>query len=100
MPTFSTACPRNCYSTCSMLVTVENNRVVRIEAHPENQATNQGVCLKGLSYVERQNSPDRLLNPLRKFQSNSAQAMYTPIDWDTALDEIAYHLQETKNKFF
>ena len=26
-----TACPRNCYSTCSMRVHVENGRLVRID---------------------------------------------------------------------
>ncbi len=99
MPTFTTACPRNCYSTCSMLVTVENNRVIRIDAHPDNQATEQGVCLKGLSYVERQNSPNRLLTPLKRSRKHYDQPSYVSIDWDTALDEISYNLQETKKEF-
>ncbi len=51
--THVTACPRNCYSTCSMKVFVEGGRVVRIESHPDNLAAPEGVCLKGLSYVER-----------------------------------------------
>ncbi|NIR46518.1 MAG: DMSO reductase, partial [Gemmatimonadetes bacterium] len=61
-----TACPRNCYSTCSMRVQVENGRIRRIEPHPENRATPGGACLKGLSYVERVHAPDRILHPLRR----------------------------------
>ena len=61
--TFTTACPRNCYSTCSMRVFVEGGRVRRIESHPDNLATPRGICLKGQSYVERLFSPDRLLAP-------------------------------------
>ena len=82
-----------------MLVTVENNRILRIEAHPENRATKQGVCLKGLSYIERQNSPTRILTPLKRVHHGSNQSAFTPIDWNEALEEIAFHLQNTKNEF-
>lgn len=86
MPTWTTACPRNCYSTCSMRVTVEAGRLVRLEAHPDNRATGDGICLKGQSYVERVVSPDRLLQPLRR---RAGSAEFEPISWDDALDTIA-----------
>ena len=66
MPTFLTACPRNCYSTCSMRVTVEGGRLVRVEGVPENLATPEGPCLKGLACVERVHPPERLTRPLRR----------------------------------
>ena len=65
MEIYSTACPRNCYSTCSFKVYVEDNKIVKIDPHPDNKATPEGVCLKGLSYVERANSKDRILYPLK-----------------------------------
>jgi len=37
--TFVTACPRNCYSTCGLQVTVEEGRLRRIEPLPANEAT-------------------------------------------------------------
>ena len=64
MNIFSTSCPRNCYSTCSFKVHVEEGKIVNIDPHPENKATPEGVCLKGLSYIERANSKDRIINPL------------------------------------
>jgi len=53
MPSFTTACPRNCYSTCAMRVHVEGGRLRAIDAHPADLATPGGPCLKGLAYVER-----------------------------------------------
>lgn len=88
MSVHTTACPRNCYSTCGMRVHVEDGRIRRIEPHPGNRATPEGVCLKGLSYVERIRSRDRILEPLRR----TSRGTHEPIGWDEALDEIAHHL--------
>jgi anaerobic selenocysteine-containing dehydrogenase len=84
-----TACPRNCYSTCTLRVLVEDGRVRGIESHPENRATPEGVCLKGLSYVERVVSPDRILTPLARRPGTSS---FERISWDEALDRIAERL--------
>ena len=79
-----TACPRNCYSTCGLRVEVEDGRVRRIEPNPDNRATGQGVCLKGLSYVERAVSPLRITHPLAK-----RDGKFAPVSWDEALDRMA-----------
>jgi anaerobic selenocysteine-containing dehydrogenase len=89
MPSFTTACPRNCYSTCAMTVHVEGGRLRSIDAHAGNLATATGPCLKGLSYVERIYSPDRLLHPHRR---NPRSGTFERISWDAALDEISEHL--------
>ncbi len=88
MPVYTSACPRNCYSTCAMKVHVEDGRVRRIEPHPGNAATPEGVCLKGLSYVERVVSPERILHPLRRRPGGG----FGRIAWDDALDLIAEKL--------
>ena len=95
MPEFSTACPRNCYSTCSFKVHVENGVVVNIDPHPDNKATPEGICLKGLSYVERTNSKERILFPLRK----NSKCEFDIISWDQALIEIASKLNFLKKEF-
>jgi anaerobic selenocysteine-containing dehydrogenase len=66
MEEFVTACPRNCYSTCSFRVQVENDRIIRILPYSGNLATPEGPCIKGLSYIERTNSPERIIHPLIK----------------------------------
>jgi len=89
MPMYTTACPRNCYSTCSLLVQVEDGLLRRIEPHPDNLATSAGPCLKGLSYFERAHSPDRILRPLRRRPDTGE---FSPISWDEALEIIAEKL--------
>jgi anaerobic selenocysteine-containing dehydrogenase len=65
-----------------MKVHVADNRLIKIESHPENQATHEGPCLKGLSYVERVHSPHRILDPLRR---RNGRGEFEKISWDVAL---------------
>ena len=94
MPLFPTACPRNCYSSCSFLARIEEGRLAGIEPNPANLATAEGPCLKGLSYVERAHSPDRILYPMHK----NSRGGFDRIPWDHALEVIAaklVHLRST-----
>ncbi len=88
MPVLTTACPRNCYSTCGMRVVVENGRLRALAAHPGNRATGHGLCLKGLSYIERVYDPARLLHPLIRAAGGDLRRA----TWDEALDLIAGRL--------
>ncbi len=92
---FTTACPRNCYSTCSFKVAVENGRVVSISPQPTNLATPEGVCLKGLSYIERANSPERIIYPHR----NIGNGNFKRISWDEAFDSIVGRLKHYKSTY-
>src|SRR6056297_11215 len=94
MKVHHTACPRNCYSTCSFKVWTDNGRVVKIDPQPLNRATPEGICLKGLSYVERVNSAERILQPLKKYDNK-----FLPITWDEAFEEIAEKLNHYKKDF-
>jgi anaerobic selenocysteine-containing dehydrogenase len=73
-----------------MTVHVEDGRLRSIDAHAGNLATATGPCLKGLSYVERVYSPDRLLHPHRRRERSGT---FERITWDAALDEIAERLR-------
>jgi len=94
MKVHHTACPRNCYSTCSFKVWTDNGRVVKIDPQPLNRATPEGICLKGLSYVERTNSTERILQPLKRYDDK-----FLPITWDEAIEEIAEKLNHYKKDF-
>jgi anaerobic selenocysteine-containing dehydrogenase len=91
---YLTACPRNCYSTCTLRVTVEGGRLVGVEGYDGNLATAEGPCLKGLAYVERASSPDRVTRPLRRRTDRSFQA----VSWEDALGEIAAALVRAKRE--
>lgn len=73
---------------------MENGKVAKIDPQPLNKATPEGVCLKGLSYVERANSPKRILHPLKKINGKFEQ-----ITTDEALSEIAEKLNYFKETF-
>lgn len=100
MKSHNTACPRNCYSTCSFKVWTDNGKVVKIDPQPLNKATPEGICLKGLSYVERVNSPQRILHPLKKITlpAGRQDGEFKQISWEAALSEISEKLQYFKEK--
>lgn len=96
MSVYSTACPRNCYSTCSFKVHVKDNKVVNIDPHPGNLATPEGICLKGLAYVERANSKERILTPLIK---NQKTGKFEKADWETTFELLAKKIKHFQGNF-
>jgi anaerobic selenocysteine-containing dehydrogenase len=88
MEEFITACPRNCYSTCTFRVQVKNNVICGILPYSENLATPEGPCIKGLSYFERATSPNRIIHPLKKNSDGS----FVRISYDEALEIISEKL--------
>jgi len=94
MKVHHTSCPRNCYSTCSFKVWTDQGKVVKIDPQPLNKATPEGACLKGLSYLERVNSSQRILHPLSKRNGS-----FHPISWKEALDEISGKLQHFRSEY-
>jgi anaerobic selenocysteine-containing dehydrogenase len=95
MEEFITVCPRNCYSTCSFIVGIENNRIRRILPFHGNKATPEGPCIKGLSYLERTYSEERIIHPLIKKPDGS----FKQISMEEALDLIASKLEDIRNKY-
>lgn len=77
-----------------MNVTVENNRVVKIEGVPSNLATPEGPCIKGLAYVERAHSPQRVVRPMRR----GPDGQFRPIAWSDAIELIASKLEDVRTR--
>ena len=92
---FTTVCPRNCFSTCGLRVSLENGKLRAIESHPGNLATSEGPCIKGLSYIERVYAKDRILHPLQRTPDGG----FEEISWDAAYDRIATELTTAREKF-
>ena len=95
MESFITVCPRNCYSTCTFRVETEQNRILRILPYEKNLATPEGPCIKGLSYIERAESPQRLKHALKRNPDGS----FTEIHIADALDIIAEKLLNLREKY-
>ncbi len=88
------ACPLNCWDSCGLLVTVENDKIIKVEGDPSHPITKGKICGRGRMLETRANSPERLLHPLKKVNGEFKQ-----ISWDQALDEIASKLKEIKNQY-
>jgi len=88
------ACPLNCWDSCGFNVTVENDRVVKVEGDPSHPITKGKICGRGRMLEIRTNSTQRLLHPLKKINGQFEQ-----ISWEQALDEIAAKLKGIKEKY-
>ncbi len=94
MKEFITACPRNCYSTCSFRVFTEDGKVKRILPYRGNLATPEGPCIKGLAYLEREFSPSRILYPHKRTEKGT----FSRISWEEAFSTISQKLLEAREK--
>ena len=92
------ACPHDCPDACGVLITVADDRAVRIQGDPTHPVTRGFLCAKVAKYLGRVYSPDRVLYPLRRIapKGNGARGekgmpsrdCFERISWDQALDEI------------
>jgi anaerobic selenocysteine-containing dehydrogenase len=86
------ACPHDCPDTCAWQVTVEDGRAVGLRGDPAHPFTRGTLCAKVNHYIERAQSPDRLLHPLRR-TGPKGSGQFERIGWDEALDHIASRLK-------
>ncbi|MDR6120841.1 anaerobic selenocysteine-containing dehydrogenase [Bacillus sp. SLBN-46] len=88
------ACPLNCWDSCGFNVSVENDKVVKVEGDPSHPITKGKICGRGRMLETRTNSPQRLLHPLKKINGQFEQ-----ISWEQALDEVSAKLKGIKEKY-
>jgi anaerobic selenocysteine-containing dehydrogenase len=77
---------------CSLLVHVEDGRVVRVEGDPDQPFTAGFVCAKVRREPELVHSPERLRTPLRRVGPKGS-GEFAPVGWAEALDEIVTRWQ-------
>ena len=87
------ACPHDCPDTCAWQVTVEDGRAVGLRGDPTHPFTRGTLCAKVNHYIERAQSPERLLHPLRR-TGPKGSGQFERVSWDEALDGIASRLKE------
>jgi anaerobic selenocysteine-containing dehydrogenase len=85
--TFFGACPHDCPDGCSMLYTVEEEKLVKVKGNPDHPFTKGRLCVKVKDYEKHHYNPDRLTHPLRR-SGPKGSGEFEQISWDEALDEI------------
>lgn len=88
MATVRTVCGHDCPDMCSLLVHVEQGRIVKIQGDPAQPYTAGFACAKVNRDGELAHSPERLTTPLKRV-GPKGEGRFAPIGWDEALDEIA-----------
>ena len=95
--TVRTACPLDCPDSCTVDVTVEKGRVVKIDGGDENPATNGFICAKVRRFADRVYGEDRLLYPAVR-KGTKGQGTFARVTWGEALDQIAARMVEVRDR--
>ena len=94
--TVRTACPLDCPDSCTIDVTVENGRVVKIDGGDENPVTRDFICGKVRRFADRIYGEDRLLYPAVR-QGAKGQGTFSRVTWGEALDLIATRMEDIRD---
>jgi anaerobic selenocysteine-containing dehydrogenase len=95
--TVRTACPLDCPDSCTLDVTVERGRVVKIDGGDDNPVTKNYICGKVRRFGERVYGEDRLLYPAMR-KGPKGQGVFSRVTWDEALDHIAARMLEIRDR--
>ncbi|MEY8876666.1 MAG: molybdopterin-dependent oxidoreductase [Leptothrix sp. (in: b-proteobacteria)] len=87
------ACPHDCPDTCAIRVSVQGERVTRLQGEPEHPHTHGALCTKVSRYLERIEHPERVLHPLKRVGPKGA-GQFVRVSWDEALTDIAARLRK------
>ncbi|WP_280381275.1 molybdopterin oxidoreductase family protein [Nocardia wallacei] len=82
-----------CEAHCGILVTVEGDRVARIEGNPEDVLSQGYICPKATAMGGLHHDPDRLRTPVRRVGDG-----FEPIGWDEAFREIGRRLRAIRRE--
>jgi anaerobic selenocysteine-containing dehydrogenase len=77
-----------CSINCGLQVQVEDGHLVKIKGDKSNPRSRGYTCEKPSRLDHYQNHADRVTSPLRRREDGT----FEPIDWDTAIQEIAAKL--------
>src|SRR5919107_1053530 len=80
---------RICEAHCGLVATVADGRVERLRPDPQHPLSHGYACPKGIAMTEVQNSPERLLHPLRRTASRG----FERVSWEAAVREIGERLR-------
>lgn len=84
----ASVCPLDCPDTCSLTVTVERERIVKVRGSSVNPYTGGVLCAKvPAAYPDWVHGPGRLTTPLRRVGAKG-EGRFEPVTWDAALDAI------------
>ena len=88
-----TAC-NLCYVNCGLEVLIDQGKIAKVRGDRENPKSKGYLCNKAARIPYYAHHSDRLTSPLRR----RADGSFDPIDWDTAIAEIAVRLRDVVDR--
>ena len=88
------SCPMDCTDLCRFIVSVEDNKIVKIEGDPDHPVAKGFICKKGRDLVTRLYHPQRIRYPLIKKGHD-----FVKISYDEVFEIITKQLLSIKEKY-
>lgn len=97
--TRDSVCPLDCPDTCSLAVTVEDDRVVAVRGSDANPLTESVVCNKVARYYpDFVHGATRLRHPLKRVGARG-EGRFERISWEEAIDRVHHGLAAAIERF-
>lgn len=94
--TYSSVCPRDCFGGCTLKVTIEDGKIVKVAGNDSNTNSEGYLCSKGASYYKRIYHPERIIFPMLR---DKGTGEFSRISWDKALDIISVKLTDSVREY-
>ena len=90
-----TACPLDCPDACSLAVTVQHGKLVKLDGGHTNPVTDGYICAKVRRFGERVYGPDRILHPAVR-DGRKGDGRFKRVSWDEALELVVERFTQAK----
>jgi anaerobic selenocysteine-containing dehydrogenase len=92
------SCPLDCPDACSLEVTLQGERVTKIDGGHSNPVTRGFICDKVRHYADHVYGPARLLEPGVR-RGAKGEGLFAPVSWDDALDLVAEKMKAVSREW-
>src|SRR5262249_28769478 len=92
-----TACPLDCPDGCTLAVTVQHGKLVKIDGGHTNPVTDGYICQKVRQFGDRVYGPDRILYPAVR-DGRKGDGKFKRVSWDEAMELVVERFGEAKAK--
>ena len=96
--TVESVCPLDCPDACSLAVTLENGKVVKIDGSNRQEITGGYICAKVRRFGERVYGDARLRHPAIR-NGPKGEGKFKRVGWDEALDAIVARITNIKSRW-
>ncbi|MBT4519625.1 MAG: molybdopterin-dependent oxidoreductase [Halieaceae bacterium] len=92
-----TICPLDCPDACSIVATLDNGVITKLDGDPDHPFTQGFLCKKVRSYHHRVQSNDRVLFPQKRVGSKG-EGKFERISWDEAWSILVGRLKANRDE--